>query len=89
MVKAMGGGNADVYSILVEQAAIAALVGFAVGAILAAIARPIVASMGLKMIVTGEFFLVVLAGTILMCLAASMISYRRIAKAEPALVFRG
>jgi ABC-type lipoprotein release transport system permease subunit len=41
------------------------------------------------MIVTGTFFLVVLAGTILMCLAASLISYRRIAKAEPALVFRG
>jgi putative ABC transport system permease protein len=89
MVKAMGGGNADVYSILVEQAAISALVGFAIGALLAATACPIVAGLGLKMIVTGTFFLVVLAGTILMCLAASLISYRRIAKAEPALVFRG
>jgi putative ABC transport system permease protein len=89
MVKAMGGGNPDVYYILVKQAVIAALVGFAIGAALAAAARPAVTGLGLKMIVPGWFFLVVFAGTILMCLAASMVSYRRIAKAEPALVFRG
>ena len=89
MVKAMGGGTADVYYILVKQAVIAALVGFAVGAALAAAARPAIVGLGLKMIVPGSFFLVVFAGTILMCLAASMVSYRRIAKAEPALVFRG
>jgi putative ABC transport system permease protein len=89
MVKAMGGGNPDVYYILVKQAVISALVGFAIGAALAAAARPAVTGLGLKMIVPGWFFLVVFAGTILMCLAASMVSYRRIAKAEPALVFRG
>ena len=88
MVKAMGGGNADVYYILIKQAIIAALVGFALGALQAALARPIVWRMGLKMIVPDSFFLLVLGGSIVMCLAASLISYRRIAKAEPAMVFR-
>lgn len=88
MVKAMGGGNADVYYILIKQALIAALVGFALGAFQAAVARPIVWRLGLKMIVPDGFFLLVLGGSIVMCLAASLISYRRIAKAEPGLVFR-
>jgi putative ABC transport system permease protein len=88
MVKAMGGGNADVYSILVEQSAIAALVGFAIGAALTALARPFILRLGLKMIVPPAFFLIVLAGTVLMCVGASLLSYRRIAHADPALVFR-
>ena len=52
-VKAIGGGNADIYSILGKQAAIAVFVG-----------------------------------AIVLCLAAAMISFRKVASIDPALVFR-
>jgi len=36
-----------------------------------------------------EFAAIVFLGTLLMCLAASMVSFRKVAAIDPALVFRG
>lgn len=88
-VKAIGGSNADIYRILAEQSVIAAVLGFAVGALFALAACPGMEKAGLKLIVTTEFGAVVLAGTVVLCLAASMVSFRKVAALDPALVFRG
>lgn len=88
-VKAIGGGNSDIYRILAEQAVIAAVIGFALGAALSFALRPAIASLGLKLILTPSFAGVVFVGTLLMCLSASMISFRKVAAIDPALVFRG
>lgn len=87
-VKAIGGSNSDIYKILAEQATIAALAGFVVGAALAYALRPAMARLDLKLIIGPEFAAAVLVGTVAMCLAASMVSFRKVAGIDPALVFR-
>jgi putative ABC transport system permease protein len=47
------------------------------------------AQIGLKLIISPSFAAVVGAGTLILCLAAAMISFRKVARIDPALVFRG
>jgi len=88
MVKAMGGSNWDIYRILGEQALIAAVVGFALGGALSLGMRPLMAKLYLNVLLTPGFGLMVFVGTVLMCLGAAMLSFKRVAGIDPALVFR-
>ena len=88
-IKAIGAGNREIYGILARQATIAAIGGFAVGAAFAAGCRPLMQRLDLKLIVTGQFWAAVFVGTVLMCLSAAVISFRKVAKLDPAMVFRG
>ncbi len=87
-VKAIGGSNFDIYRILGEQALIAAVVGFALGAGLSFGLRPLLGKLALSMWISPAFVGAVFAGTLLMCLGAAMLSFRRVAGIDPALVFR-
>jgi putative ABC transport system permease protein len=87
-VKAIGGSNWDIYRILGEQALIAAVVGFALGGVLSWAMRPLMAKLHLSVLVSPAFAATVFAGTVLMCLGAAMLSFRRVARIDPALVFR-
>lgn len=87
-VKAIGGSNRDIYAILAKQATISAVVGFLLGGAMAWALRPVMASIDLKLIISQQFAATVAVGTVVMCLAASLISFRKVAKIDPALVFR-
>jgi putative ABC transport system permease protein len=87
-VKAIGGSNLDIYRILGEQALIAAVVGFVLGGLISLAMRPLMARLYLSVQITPGFAAVVFAGTVLMCLGAAMLSFRRVAGIDPALVFR-
>src|SRR5262245_31589817 len=87
-VKAIGGGNGDIYRILGKQAAIAAVAGFFLGAAMTLAMRPAMARIDLKLIIPPMLGAVVFAGALLMCLAAAVISFRKVATIDPALVFR-
>ena len=89
MVKAIGGGNGEIYAVIAKQAAISAVVGFALGAVMAYGLRPVMAGIDLKLILKPMFSVFVFAGTLALCLGASAISFRRVASLDPALVFRG
>jgi putative ABC transport system permease protein len=88
-VKAIGGGNFDIYRILGKQASIAAVAGFVLGALMAFAMRPAIAKIDLKLIIPPAFAATVFVGAIVMCLAAAVISFRKVAGIDPALVFRG
>ena len=88
-VKAIGGSNWDIYKILGEQALIAAVCGFALGPGASYAGRPAMASLHLTVLLTPQFSGVVFVGTVAMCLAAALFSFRRVALIDPALVFRG
>jgi putative ABC transport system permease protein len=88
-VKAIGGSNWDIYKILGEQALIAAVFGFLLGAGASYAVRPAMASLHLTVLLTPQFSGVVFVGTVTMCLAAALFSFRRVALIDPALVFRG
>ncbi|HEX7152582.1 MAG TPA: ABC transporter permease [Thermoanaerobaculia bacterium] len=87
-VKAIGGGNGEIYKILGKQATIAAVAGFGLGALQAFALRPVMSKIDLKLIIPNELFLAVFAGSILLCLGAAVISFRKVASIDPALVFR-
>ena len=87
-VKAIGGGNRDIYLILGKQATIAAVAGFAVGALQAFALRPVMAKIDLKLIIPTELYALVLLGSIALCLSAAVVSFRKVASIDPALVFR-
>jgi putative ABC transport system permease protein len=87
-VKAIGGSNLDIYRILGEQAVIAAVVGFALGGAISLAMRPLMAKLYLTVLVSPAFAAAVFVGTVLMCLGAAMLSFRRVATIDPALVFR-
>jgi putative ABC transport system permease protein len=50
--------------------------------------KPVIASAGLKLIIAPEVTAVVLVGTLLLCLASAIVSFRKVATIDPALVFR-
>jgi putative ABC transport system permease protein len=87
-VKAIGGSNRDIYRILGAQALIAAVIGFVAGRAMAFALAPAMARIRLKLIIPPEFAAVVFVGTVLLCLAAALVSFRKVAKIDPALVFR-
>jgi putative ABC transport system permease protein len=87
-VKAIGGSNRDIYGILARQALISAGVGFVLGIIPTLIVRELVPLVDLELIISLKLVLTVLIGTVGMCLAAAMISFRKVASIDPALVFR-
>ena len=87
-VKAIGGSNWDIYRILGEQALIAAVVGFVVGGAMSMAMRPLMAKLYLNVLVSPSFAAAVFVGTLAMCLGAAMLSFRRVASIDPALVFR-
>ncbi len=87
-VKAIGGSNGDIYRILVKQASIAAVVGFVLGLAPALLAAAPMAAAGLRLIISPVLIGIVAVGTVLLCIAASMVSFRKVARIDPALVFR-
>ncbi len=88
-VKAIGGSNLDIYRILGRQALVSAVVGFAVGVLPPLALAPVLAAKAdLQLLMPPLFVAQVFAGTLLLCLAASAISFRKVASIDPALVFR-
>ncbi|HEX4952790.1 MAG TPA: ABC transporter permease [Thermoanaerobaculia bacterium] len=87
-VKAIGGGNRQIYSILGQQATVASVLGFLSGAAMAFALKPAMAKISLKLLISNQLVLQVFAGTLLLCLAAALISFRKVARIDPALVFR-
>jgi putative ABC transport system permease protein len=88
-VKALGGGNAAVYGIVAEQASFAAALGYGLGLALTIGLGPILARLDMKMIVTPTTAASVFVGTQALCLGAAILSFRKVAALDPAIVFRG
>lgn len=88
-LKAIGAANLDIYKMLGRQALICAVLGYAVGVAPAYAVKLLVAGMDLKVLMPAWLVTVVFAGTVLLCLAAASVSFSRVARLDPALVFRG
>lgn len=87
-VKAIGGSNLDIYRMLGKQATVAAVIGFVLGYVPAQFLKPLIASAGLKLIIAPQVVVVTLVGTLLLCLVSALVSFRKVASIDPALVFR-
>lgn len=87
-IKAIGGSSTDIYRIVSAQAALAALLGFPPGLLVSLLLRSPLAHGGLKMLLPPSFVLTVFFSTVILCQAAGAISYRRISRIDPEMVFR-
>jgi putative ABC transport system permease protein len=87
-VKAIGGTNLDIYRMLGKQASIAAGVGFVLGYVPAQLLEPVIAKADLKLIISPELTATVFLGTVVLCLLSALVSFRKVATIDPALVFR-
>lgn len=87
-VKAIGGSNSDIYIILAKQAALAAVIGFVVAELPTWALQPALASVGLQLIVPMHIHMATFVGTVVLCLLAASIPFRKISQIDPALVFR-
>lgn len=88
-VKAIGGRDRTIYGVIVEQASIAACVGYLLGTAATFALVPVLARFDMPLVVSPANAALIFAGTLLFCLAASAWSFRRIAALDPAIVFRG
>jgi putative ABC transport system permease protein len=87
-VKAIGGGNGDIYKILAKQALVVAVLGFAAGLAVSHGLGPIADGLDLRIVIGSTLTGAVFAGTLVVCLAAALLSFRKVASIDPALVFR-
>jgi putative ABC transport system permease protein len=87
-IKALGGTNGVIYGILLKQALLAAVAGFTMGATLSLLTRPAFERLGLHVALDLPFFGLVFGGTVALCSAAALVSFRKVATLDPIMVFR-
>ncbi len=88
-LKAIGATSGHVCGLVAVQATAAALLGYVLAIPVVALLRQAARSLGLEIVLTPALAVQTLAGCLLLCLVASLLTFRRIATIDPAMVFRG
>lgn len=88
-VKAIGGRDRDIYGVILEQASIAAIVGYALGTGATLSLVPLLARIDMPLVIRPDLAATIFLGTLGFCWLASAWSFRRIGRLDPAIVFRG
>lgn len=87
-LKAMGAKNSDINLVILTQAAVSAVLGFAIGVIVTLASRHGIVSAGVSMQLPLLLFAVVFAIIVATCLLAAYISVRKVKMLDPVMVFR-
>ncbi len=89
-LKAMGATNGYIYRIILQQAVVSALLGYAVGILIAsAVATSASHGGGANIVLPGSIRAGLFAVTLFMCSSAAMVSINKVTKVDPAMVFKG
>jgi putative ABC transport system permease protein len=88
-LKAMGAPNSYVYKVIMKQAAISAVIGYALGMIVSGFVVHASQAGGAAILMPpsmagGMFFV-----TLLMCVGAALVSINKVTRIDPAMVFKG
>jgi putative ABC transport system permease protein len=88
-LKAMGAGNGYIYRVIIEQAAISAVLGYSMAMVVSAFIVHASQSGGAAILLpwpmaVGIFFL-----SLLMCIGAAVVSINKVMHLDPAMVFKG
>lgn len=87
-LKAMGAQNSDINLVILTQAAVSAVLGFAIGVFVTLASRHGIESAGVSMQLPLPLFVVVFVIVVATCLAAAYISVRKVKTLDPVMVFR-
>jgi putative ABC transport system permease protein len=88
-LKAMGASNAYLYRVILEQAAISAVAGYAIGLAIVIVAARLSLRSTTAILLTPTLTVSLFVLTVAMCMAASMVSINKVTRLDPAMVFRG
>jgi putative ABC transport system permease protein len=88
-LKAMGATNGQLYQVIILQAVLAAVMGYALGISIAMMVVSTTADTDLLIKLPWEVAAGIFGLTLLMCMSASLLSIRKATTIDPAMVFRG
>lgn len=87
-LKAVGASNWDLYKIIIEQALINSVIGYAVGMLVSSLVVQAMKKGNLEVLLPWPVLAGVFVVTALMCLGSSVLSIYKVTKIDPALVFK-
>lgn len=88
-LKAMGATNAYLYRVILQQAAISAVAGYAIGIAVALAAARASLQGTTAIVLEAPLAAALFVITLTMCLAASIVSINKVTRIDPAMVFKG
>ena len=87
-LKAMGATNGYIYRIILQQAAVSAVIGYAVGIAIAIAVEAGSRSSGANIVLPASVRAGLFGITLLMCVSAAMVSINKATRIDPAMVFK-
>jgi putative ABC transport system permease protein len=88
-LKAMGAPNGYIYRVILKQAAMSAVMGYALGMIVSAFVVRGSQSGGAAIVLPWQMAVGMLGLTLAMCMGAAIVSINKVTSIDPAMVFRG
>lgn len=88
-LKAMGATNRYLYTVIVQQAVISALIGYVLGMIVSSFVVSGSARGGAAILLPPWMVAAMLGLTLAMCISAAIVSVRKVTRLDPAMVFKG
>ena len=88
-LKAMGATNAYLYRVILQQAALSAVAGYGIGIAIALGASRASLAGTTAIILEAPLAIALFVLTLVMCLAASVVSINKVTRLDPAMVFKG
>ena len=88
-LKAMGAANSYIYRVVITQAGISSVVGYALGMFVSFFIVRASASGGAAILLPWQMAVVIFFLTVLMCVIAAIVSIKKVTSIDPAMVFKG
>jgi len=88
-LKAMGAPNSYVYKVIMEQAAISAVIGYALGMIVSVFVVQGSQKGGAAILMPAPMAVAMFFLTLTMCVGAALVSINKVTRIDPAMVFKG
>jgi putative ABC transport system permease protein len=88
-LKAMGAANSFVYRVIIDQAAISAVIGYVLGMLVSVVIVHYTKGGGAVITLDAPMAAGMFAVTLFMCIIAALVSINKITRIDPAMVFKG
>ena len=88
-LKAMGASNRYIYKIIIEQALLAATLGYALGIVAAMLVVRGSEKGGAAILLPPSLAVGLFFSTVVMCISAALVSINKVTRIDPAMVFKG
>jgi putative ABC transport system permease protein len=88
-LKAMGAANSFVYRVIIDQAAISAVIGYVLGMLVSVVLVHYTKGGGAVITLDAPMAAGMFAVTLFMCITAALVSINKVTRIDPAMVFKG